>query len=920
MRTLLLLLSSAAWPGLACAAPGAAPEGIPASDWSGIQAAYDAATHAPRREADGDLAARNPGQQWNAEFDGEGFTITPDEGTWTWGLHLTGYAGRALPASPAPLRHEGGKISCQRDANLTEWFVNDTRGLEQGWDIRERPERADPAAPLQLDLTSRGGFRPLVSEDGNSVSFQQENGGAALTYGGLKAWDAAGKTLSVRFGQEGGNHLHIAVDDRDARYPITIDPVVQQAYLKAGNFTGGELGNAVAISGDTVVVGAHYESSTVSSAGAVYVFVRTGNLWSQQAYLKASNPGANYEFGASVAISGDTLVVGSPWEASAATGVNGNQANTSAANSGAAYVFTRNGTTWTQQAYLKASNTGADDGFGHEVAISGDTVVIGAGGEDSNATGVNGTQANESASNAGAAYVFTRSGTTWTQQAYLKASNAGAGDLFGDAVGVSGDTVIVGAYGEGSTSPGVNGNQANNSGGWVGAAYIFVRNGTTWTQEAYLKASNPSTNPSWYEGDKFGESVAISGDTVVIGASGEDSNATGVNGNQLNDSIASAGAAYVFVRASGVWSQQAYLKSSNPGVVDDFGEAVGISGDTVVVGAPFVPAANGGDAGAAYIFTRTGGTWAPSAFIQASNPGDLNVFGRAVGISGETVIVGSYGEDSSIKGVKRLHRIPADTNSYNAGAAYVTHLNHPEPLPADISVRLATVPVPIGGTATLGPAVTGTSRETSFEVANPGPGTLELTGTPRVTITGSSDFTISAQPDAGTLPGPGGSTTFKILFTPSSGGTKTASLTILSNDGYNPNFTLNLTAPGLSFVNDTDGDGMSDAAEYNMPGLNFDWQVKQTALVNTYFANATAAGLYTPAQVQALRMGRPSISRNPANGRIKLTTDWKKATDLTNFSNFPAPAGSSVSINPAGGVDFEFSVPDNAALFRIDRN
>src|SRR5207248_644726 len=139
-------------------------------------------------------------------------------------------------------------------------------------------------------------------------------------------------------------------------------------------------------------------------------------------------------FGRSVAISGDTVVIGAEHESSAATGVGGNQADNSASAAGAAYVFVRSGTTWTQEAYLKASNAGANDGFGESVAISGDTVVVGAANEDSHATGVDANQADESAADSGAAYVFVRSGTTWAQQAYLKASNTGAGDEFGSSV------------------------------------------------------------------------------------------------------------------------------------------------------------------------------------------------------------------------------------------------------------------------------------------------------------------------------------------------------------------------------------------------------------------------------------------------------------------------------------------------------
>jgi hypothetical protein len=183
----------------------------------------------------------------------------------------------------------------------------------------------------------------------------------------------------------------------------------------------------------TLLAGGSYSSQAQNAA-----------LIAQQAYIKASNAGVpspgetfgnNQNFGWSVAIAGDTMVIGAPFENSSATGVNGNQANNSAADSGAAYVFVRNGTNWSQQAYLKASNTGANDFFGFRVAVSGDTVVVGAVLEDSNATGVNGNQGNNNAVNSGAVYVFVRSGKNWSQQAYLKASNTGGpspGDSDGD--------------------------------------------------------------------------------------------------------------------------------------------------------------------------------------------------------------------------------------------------------------------------------------------------------------------------------------------------------------------------------------------------------------------------------------------------------------------------------------------------------
>ena len=183
----------------------------------------------------------------------------------------------------------------------------------------------------------------------------------------------------------------------------------------------------------------------------------------QQAYLKASNTDSGDSFGYSVAISGDTAVVGAPFENSSASGVDGNQSDNSTGDAGAAYVFVWSGETWTQQAYLKASNPWWDDWFGNSVAVSGDTIVVGAQFEDSNATGVDGNQNNDSATNSGAAYVFVRSGETWSQQAYLKASNTGAGDQFGIDVSVSGDTIAVGAFHEDSNATGVNGNQSDNS-------------------------------------------------------------------------------------------------------------------------------------------------------------------------------------------------------------------------------------------------------------------------------------------------------------------------------------------------------------------------------------------------------------------------------------------------------------------------
>ncbi len=355
----------------------------------------------------------------------------------------------------------------------------------------------------------------------------------------------------------------------------------QQAYLKASNAQAGdEFGWAVAIAGDTLVVGATGEASNGSSpadnsaisAGAAYVFERTGSSWSEQAYLKAANAEAGDLFGWSVAIVGDTVVVGAIYESSSG----GSPADNSAAAAGAAYVFVRSDTTWTQQAYLKAANAESGDVFGDALALAGETLVIGASGEDGNGS----SPADNSAAAAGAAYVFIRAGTTWSQQGYLKAANAGIGDEFGGSVAISADTSVVGARYEDSNGSSPADNSANGS----GAAYVFVRSSAAqrapgapvWSQQGYLKAANADSS------DIFGDAVAIAGATVVVGAPFEDANGSG----PADNSAEYAGAAYVFVRTGSAWIQQAYLKPSNTESNDTFGASVAIDSATLLVGAP----------------------------------------------------------------------------------------------------------------------------------------------------------------------------------------------------------------------------------------------------------------------------------------------------------------------------------------------
>ncbi len=477
----------------------------------------------------------------------------------------------------------------------------------------------------------------------------------------------------------------------------------QQAYIKASN-TGNldQFGQSVALSsdGNTLAVSTINEDSNAtgingdesndgsSNSGAVYVFTRsstTSGIWIQEAYIKASNTGNNDRFGQSIALSsdGNTLAVGAYFEDSNATGINGDESNASATNSGAVYVFTRSSTTWTQEVYIKASNTGSFDQFGYSVALSsdGNTLAVGAVSESSNATGTYGGESNDDSSASGAVYVFTRS-TTWMQEAYIKASNTGNNDRFGQSVALSsdGNTLAVSTINEDSNATGINGDESNDGSSNSGAVYVFTRSSTTsgiWIQEAYIKASNTGSD------DRFGQSIALSsdGNTLAVGAIGEDSNATGINGDDSDNNLFSSGAVYVFTRST-TWIQEAYIKASDINSGDFFGYSVALSndGNTLAVGAYLedsnATGINGddsdnssGSSGAVYVFTRSG-TWMQEAYIKASNTEFFDVFGQSVALSdnGSTLAVGAYFEDSNATGINGDE---SNSSSSASGAVYV---------------------------------------------------------------------------------------------------------------------------------------------------------------------------------------------------------------------------------------------------------
>ncbi|SVA36086.1 uncharacterized protein METZ01_LOCUS88940 [marine metagenome] len=494
-------------------------------------------------------------------------------------------------------------------------------------------------------------------------------------------------------------------------------PITQTHYLKASNTdaddrfgVGGVLeGNAVTLSSDgtTLAVGATMEASSaigsggdqddnaVYGAGAVYVFTRDENQWSQQAYIKASNPGLGDNFGYAIALSenGDTMAVSAHFESSSSTDIDSDGNDDGIPQAGAVYIFVRSGNNWTQEAYVKASNTGEagqgdafgdGDQFGTAVALnaSGDFLAVGAIGEDSAAAGMNGDESDNSAASAGAIYLFAREEGSWSQQTYVKPSNPGAGDLFGYSVSLdaSGNTLAVSSFDEDGSLAGTNDYQDDEIFG-TGAVYVFNRESNNWSQVAYLKPANQERN------DAFGAALVLSdaGDLLVATSLDEDSMTTGVGSAPTDDweSNTSTGAVYAFTLNEETWSQQAYIKASNSGHEDSFGSRLALSGDgaTLAVGAQLEDSNSTGingdeenddaqQAGVVYLFARSDDSWLQRAYIKGSNTEAFDEFGGAIALSGdgETLVVGAHGEDSAAKGIGGDQ---ADNSVFDSGAVYV---------------------------------------------------------------------------------------------------------------------------------------------------------------------------------------------------------------------------------------------------------
>ena len=350
-------------------------------------------------------------------------------------------------------------------------------------------------------------------------------------------------------------------------------------------------GWSVSISDDHAIVGSYSDDNVGTDAGAAYIFHYDGSDWVEQAKLIASDAANQDYFGYSVCLSGDNAIVGAYQDDD-----NGN-------SSGAAYIFHRNGSTWTEQSKLTATDGSNQDQFGRSVSISGDYALVAAYKDDTHGP------------DAGSVYPFHFDGQNWVEQGKLTASDGAAFDNFGRSVSLSGDYALIGASGD------------DESGTVPGSTYIFRFNGLNWVEEFKLTASDGAP------GDRFGQAVSLDGDFALVGAVGDDDNGD------------IAGSAYIFHRVGTTWVEQEKLKPADGAAFDNFGRSASLSGNSALLGA-------GGDddngpySGSAYLFHYDGSTWTEQTKLIASDGAAIDHFGGSLSLSEDYILVGAYGDDS----------------------------------------------------------------------------------------------------------------------------------------------------------------------------------------------------------------------------------------------------------------------------------
>jgi hypothetical protein len=572
---------------------------LPLAAQAPVSAALGADQAGYRIEA---LGARNAAQRLSVKFSASGAAIVAGSARFTLALTAFGRAGALRTLAPVSSVETANRVTYQHRA-VREVWTNGPLGLEQTFVVARRPAGV---GALSLAVAVPAGSRMA----GQSILLP-----GGLRYGGLRAVDARGRVLPSSMTLVGGRVV-LSVDDRGAAYPVTVDPFVQQATLSASDAAAGQFfGDAVAVSGNTIVVGAddnpniNPEDGSASNAGAAYVFTDGSQGWTQTAKLTGNDPeGA---FGSSVAISGNTIVVGAPAPISITYGCN---APAPYNDPGSAYIFTLGAGGWTQASELSGGLCGGG-GFGFAVAVSGSTVAVSAPQQPFSPSG------NEAPAGDGEVDLFQEPSTGWpatdTPSTVLTSSDpqnklgAGAFDVnLGWSVAISGNTVVAGEphqfCGGGYNCP--------------GAAYVFTMPTGGWPAAMTQTAELTNTSNSGY--DDLGDSVAIDGTTIVVGAPYHGSS--------------QSGALDVYTEPAGGWvnaTETAELTSSDAATYG-LGWSVAIDGDTIVGGT--YPGTSKAD-----VFTMPAGGWATMTQSQELSDAGGDFFGAAVGVSGTTIAVGA---------------------------------------------------------------------------------------------------------------------------------------------------------------------------------------------------------------------------------------------------------------------------------------
>jgi hypothetical protein len=550
---------------------------LPVAAQGPVSAALGAASPAYRIRASGrGFAAASPGQHLGARFRDSGVSVSSGSTHVGLSVGAMGYGNSLSALGEVSPRARGNRVLYAR-RDLSEWYVNGPIGLEQGFTVRSAPS-GRPAGALTLSMALSGNARAALGAGRRSITFSRA-GRPVLRYSGLSATDARGRALHSWLELQGGRML-LRVDTRHAHYPLRIDPFVEQgAKLTAKEETGSGLfgySAALSSSGEYALIGGPANSS---KAGAAWVFTRSGSTWTQQAKLTGKEETGEGEFGFSVAIAanGESALIGGP----------GNNKN-----AGAAWVFTRNEKTWTQQAKLTGKEETGEGEFGWSVALSS---------KEANTALIGGPNDN---TNVGAAWVFTRAEKTWTQQgAKLTGKEESGEGHFGYSVTLSseGNTGLIGGVGDKA---------------FTGAAWAFTRSGSTWAQQGAKLTGAEESGAA-----QFGTSVGLSseGNTALIGGPGDNLD---------------VGAAWVFARAGSTWTQQAKLTGNEESGEGEFGFSVGLSSDgaTALIGGP----ADNNNIGAAWFLTHSGPTWTQQgAKLTGKEESGEGGFGFSVALSSE---------------------------------------------------------------------------------------------------------------------------------------------------------------------------------------------------------------------------------------------------------------------------------------------